>query len=164
MRRNAGPIYRIKKADADRVQNELEDLTAKNSILIDQRYTEIASLDAAQAQTLAQLQDTPLDGLAARLDALNRISKGSAAIMMANWFIILLFIAIESAPVLVKLMSPKGPYDDLLQTIEYQSNAEGLRDRAVVNEKIKRRTEQFPAFEKEYVVDQLETGLSHSAR
>ena len=31
MRRNAGPIYRIKKADADRVQSELAELTTANS-------------------------------------------------------------------------------------------------------------------------------------
>jgi hypothetical protein len=33
-------------------------------------------------------------------------------------FIILLFIAIETAPIFVKLISPRGPYDDLLELAE----------------------------------------------
>jgi len=55
------------------------------------------------------------DGLAARLDALGVLQKESSAIFTASFFITLLFIAIESAPILVKLLSQVGPYDLLLK-------------------------------------------------
>ena len=62
---------------------------------------------------MLRLRDENEDG-AARMDALSNITQKSEAIWLANWFIILLFIAVETAPVFVKLISPRGPYDHLL--------------------------------------------------
>ena len=62
----------------------------------------------------AALTDSFSDGLLVRLDALNYLPYGP------QLAIILLLIAIELAPILVKLLSPYGPYDHLLKTIEYQ--------------------------------------------
>ena len=58
------------------------------------------------------------DGLAARLEALDLLSKGSKSIKWANLFILLLFVAIETAPIFVKLIVPRGPYDEMLELSE----------------------------------------------
>lgn len=58
------------------------------------------------------------DGMAARMDALGQLTEQSAAMSMANLFIVLLFVAIETAPIFVKLLADKGPYDHFLEKHE----------------------------------------------
>jgi len=119
MQRNLGPIYKAKKVDADKAENELIALTAKNQTLIDQKLKEIADIKNTIAAEKVNMGRGRLDGMAARIDALSNLTKKSEAILWANWFIILLFIAIESAPIFVKLISGKGPYDEKLEAHEY---------------------------------------------
>ena len=119
-RRNLGPIYKAKKANADSVQAEYEALYQKNEILIKERLNHLASIDSTQTAEIAGFERERYDGLAARLDALESITSKSEAIKLANIFIILLFIAIETAPIFVKLISAKGPYDELIQAHEYR--------------------------------------------
>jgi hypothetical protein len=46
------------------------------------------------------------------------LTEESQAMAMANIFILLLFIAIETAPIFVKLLADKGPYDEFLEKHE----------------------------------------------
>lgn len=119
-RRNLGPIYKAKKADADSAALELERVEQKNGVLIDNKMNALASLDSLRKAEIAGFERERYDGLAARLEALSSITAQNAAIRLANIFIILLFIAIETAPIFVKLISHKGPYDELLQAHEYR--------------------------------------------
>lgn len=82
---------------------EVSRLTEERQLLNQQYQAERTKLQASFA-----------DGLLIRLDALKTLPPGP---QMA---IILLLIAIEIAPILVKLLSPYGPYDHLLKTIEYE--------------------------------------------
>ena len=51
------------------------------------------------------------DGFAARMDGLVQLTKESEAMATAELFLVLLFVAIETAPIFVKLISARGPYD-----------------------------------------------------
>jgi hypothetical protein len=117
--RNLGPIYKAKKADADRAAAELEETSGHNQQLISQYRQQLKAIDSSMKADIQLMGRSRLDGLASRLDALGRLTERSIPIRWANWFIILLFIAIECAPVFVKLISPRGPYDDLLQEHEH---------------------------------------------
>ena len=119
MKRNPGPIYRIKKADLERVEAELENLKKENLPAIRNRESRITELRTQLDQDIQNLSETVLTGLASRLQALDNLSSKNSSINLANWFIMILFIAIESAPVLVKLLAPSGPYDDLLAVHEH---------------------------------------------
>ncbi len=119
MRRNLGPIYKVKKDDADRADAELLSLKAQNDSLVADKQRNIEMLQMAYSEEIAGLNREKYDGLAARIDALGNLTKKSKPIYWANIFIILLFIAIETAPVFVKLIGGKGPYDDLLNTHEH---------------------------------------------
>ncbi len=119
MRRNLGPIYKVKKQDADRADSELLSLRAQNDSLVADKQRDIEMLQMAYSQEIAGLNREKYDGLAARIDALGNLTQKSKPIYWANLFIILLFIAIETAPVFVKLIGAKGPYDDLLDTHEH---------------------------------------------
>ena len=161
-KRNAGPIYKIKKADADRVNLELEELIKKNGVLIEEKLKTLSRLDLAETSEIAALAKQKLDGPASRMEALSRITAKSDAIWWAHWFIVLLFVAVETAPVFVKLISSRGPYDQLLKTEEHGYDARRVEEMATLNAEIKKRTEGLPKTETTFITDRLDIGLNES--
>ena len=119
MKRNAGPIYQIKKADADQAQMELDNTTQNNQPQINQLQAQLTQLNQQKSMDLASIKRNPWDGMAAQLEALRQISLENRAIYLANIFIIALFIMLECSPVIVKILAPRGPYDDLLEIREH---------------------------------------------
>ena len=96
------------------------------------------------------------------MEALSRITAKSDAILWAHWFIVLLFIAVETAPVFVKLISGQGPYDQLLKTEEHGFEVKRVEDMAVLNAEVKKRTETLPKTETAFVTDRLDVRLNES--
>lgn len=162
MERNAGPIYKIKKADADRVDLELSELNLKNQALITSNYERLQEIDASLSSGIKSIEMGKMDGPAARMDALSNITSKSEAIWWANWFVILLFIAVETAPVFVKLISTRGPYDHLLLVEERAIESKMYELLAEQNVSAKKRTADYPTEEKEYVDTKLEASLNRS--
>lgn len=162
MKRNAGPIYKIKKADADRVDQELSDLNSKNQALITSNYSRLKEIEALMTKDIQSIEKGKMDGPAARMDALSKITAKSDAIWWANWFVILLFIAVETAPVFVKLISTRGPYDHLLLIEERAIESMMYERLAEQNVSAKKRTRNYPAKEKEYIDSKLEASLNRS--
>ena len=160
LRRNAGPIYRIKKADADRVDQELQEITITNSQFINSKTNKIEEIEGNISEEINSRKEASLNGLASRMEALNRLTASSSAIWLANWFIILLFIAIETAPVLVKLISSRGPYDYMLQATEYDFKANSVAALAKSNTNVKKRTAKMPEVERGFVTDQLDLEIN----
>ena len=119
MRRNLGPIYRVKKADADQAQQELLEMLAANNSRIESLEQEIAQAKSSIASDITNLERSAYGGIAAQMEALNRLTRKSNAIFWTNIFIVLLFIAIETAPIFVKLISYRSPYDYLLDGEEH---------------------------------------------
>lgn len=113
--KNLGPIYKAKKADADSAVAVFKEMQSRYDAL----NIALAKSDSVTNSSITQLKRGSLDGFASRLEALGRITASSESVRWANWFIMLLFVAIETAPVFVKLISPRGPYDDLLEQHEY---------------------------------------------
>ncbi len=160
LKRNAGPIYKIKKADADKAETELSTLRNRNDQIISGNLASIDSIRARLTTQIVKLDEPNYTGLAARLEALDRISAKSTAIWMANWFIVLLFIAIETAPVFVKLISYKGPYDHLLAQEEHDFETKWLEFVAKANKATRKKAERADEEEEEYVNEQLSTRLN----
>ena len=117
--RNLGPIYKTKKQDADKAEAELNEAIARNLPLITEKENTIKSLQAEATTDITGLQREGLGGFASRIDALSRLAEKSGAIWMASLFIMLLFIAIETAPIFVKLISSRSPYDYVLHKHEH---------------------------------------------
>ncbi|MDZ4709420.1 MAG: DUF4407 domain-containing protein [Saprospiraceae bacterium] len=117
--RNLGPIYQAKKNDADKADTELTAILTQNNPLIQQKENAIKDLQQQSATTIQGLQRAGVGGFASRIDALSRLSANSQAIWIASLFIMLLFIAIETAPIFVKLISSRSPYDLVLHKHEH---------------------------------------------
>jgi len=157
--RNAGPIYKIKKADADRAEQELKDLRSINERTISEKWATVSTIDSTLTATIANLERKRMDGPAARMEALNRLTKNSMAIWMANLFIMLLFIAIETAPVLVKLIAGRGPYDHMLKVLEHTYDSRRVEDIGKLHTEIKARSEALSKKEKDFINSQLDLKL-----
>lgn len=119
MQRNAGPIYQLKKADAERAQEELNNLQAMNLPLITEKESMLDSMLQSKSAELIAIKRNPWDGMAAQLEALRVLGHENQGIYWANLFIIALFIMLECTPIMVKLMASRGPYDELLEIREH---------------------------------------------
>lgn len=138
-KQNLGPIYRAKKADADLAQAELEKTLATHQPQILEKEQAIQTLEATVQSDIAGLQRSHYDGLAARMEALSRLTGTSKAILLASLFITLLFIAIETAPIMVKLISYRSPYDYLLHEHEHVFEMANLEKTTLLSNTVKNK-------------------------
>ncbi len=127
-KKNLGPIYRAKKAKADEAQAELEAAEARTLPLIAEKQKQVTQMDSLMQADIASLERKDYGGMAARMEALHRLGEQSQAIFLANIFIMLLFIAIETAPIFVKLISTRSPYDYLLHQHEHRFEMANLEE------------------------------------
>jgi hypothetical protein len=117
-----GTNAKKKEIQLNEATDDLKQTTERNRVKIDFYEKEIARLIALREEEFKKQKPNidKYDGLAARIDALSVLSEESSAINFANLFIMFLFIALETSPIFVKLISARGPYDDLLETHEHQ--------------------------------------------
>jgi len=110
-----GPVYKEKREKHDSELAALQQLRADNGQRITQAEAQIVTLTE---QYNAKVDDTQpvidgFDGLMARINALEKLP------WLPSFFIFLLFLAIETSPILAKLLSPTGPYDLKLAEAEH---------------------------------------------
>ena len=109
-----GPVYKEKREKHDAALQELQQLKLENKIKITEKENSLLSLTNEQRfqETASQPIIDGFDGLMARIDALNKLP------WLPSFFIFLLFLAIETSPILAKLIAPKGEYDFKTQDVE----------------------------------------------
>jgi hypothetical protein len=109
-----GPVYQEKREKHDTSLATLNQLKKENSKKITEKETAIASLK--QNQKLVETKSQPIisnfDGLMARITALGKLPT------LPSLFIFLLFLAIETSPIIAKLLSTKVEYDFKLEENE----------------------------------------------
>ena len=130
------------RADIKNIQTNITDLTAnKGNAVIDEknRINDLLSSKQQEKKILEEQinsKQKTLDkknigyenktenynGFAAHLEALSILTTEKPIIWWAKWLITLLFIFIEIAPVLFKLMAESGPYDDIMERIKHETN------------------------------------------
>jgi hypothetical protein len=102
-----GPVYKEKREKHDAELAALQELRTANTTKIEAAETKVAALTEQYNTKVAETQPVidGFDGLMARVNALNKLP------IIPSLFIFLLFLAIETSPILAKLLSPKGSYD-----------------------------------------------------
>lgn len=107
MKLGKGPVYKEKREKHDALLQELQQLKESSTITISEKEAAITQLRNKQNQLVSSSQPIidGFDGLMARINALGELA------WFPSFFIFLLFVAIETAPVLAKVMAPKGAYD-----------------------------------------------------
>ena len=109
-----GPVYKEKREKHDALLAELQHLKTYNKEKITSIESEIITLKGDYDTQVAITQHiiNNFDGLMARVNALGKLP------WLPSFFIFLLFLAIETSPILAKLLSPKGSYDLKLEDQE----------------------------------------------
>jgi len=109
-----GPVFKEKIAKHDLAKAELEALRKTNLAKISENDAKAKTLQADLDKKVTQTQPIidGFDGLMARINALNKLP------WLPSFFIMLLFLAIETSPIIAKLLSPKGEYDFKLEDLE----------------------------------------------
>ena len=158
-KRNPGPIYKIKKAAADQMDAELNELRETNQAIINTKMDQLAAIGLAFENAKNELTDADLTGLASRIAALERISVKNNAIWMANLFIMFLFVLVECSPIIVKLMSGKSSYDHVLELEEYKYESQSYKRRAKANQVLRRQAHTLEKEEEEFMITKLDAGL-----
>lgn len=133
-----GPIYKEKRAAYDLASKQLDSLKISNAKIIAEKETTAKTLQADLDKKVTETQPIidGFDGLMARINALNKLP------WLPSFFIMLLFLAIETSPIIAKLLSPRGEYDfkqeaaemgikNVLEQNRYQSDLQKKTDAAI---------------------------------
>ncbi len=109
-----GPVYKEKREKHDLALRELDTLKAVNSAKIKHLEEQSKQLQSELQTKVVKSQPVieHYDGLMARINALEKLP------FWPSFFIMLLFLAVETAPVLVKLIASKSEYDFKLEDFE----------------------------------------------
>lgn len=102
-----GPVYKEKREKHDTELASLSELRKSHTEKISTNEAQMAQLASEYQTKVANTQPVidGFDGLMARINALNKLP------WLPSLFIFLLFLAIETSPIIAKLLSPKGAYD-----------------------------------------------------
>ena len=110
---------------------------------------EIKNLNLEKSKFQDELQASFSTGLMARLEALSELPK------TPQYAILLLLICIEIAPILVKLLSPYGPYDHLLKTMEYQFEIDEITTINIRNQELNNKLTLLASIEQQKVDQEI---------
>jgi len=159
--RNLGPIYKVKKANADSAQIALVKTEVLNGSRIRLLESMVTSNDSLITFGIGALVRGRMNGPSGRMEALARLTAESSAMAWAHWFIMLLFIAIETAPVFVKLISAKGPYDNLLAVEEHSFYIVEVEEIGRANAAAKGRTVDLESHERDFISSRLDAKIDN---
>lgn len=109
-----GPVFKEKIAKHDLSKKELDTIHKNNlaKIAVLEKSNKTLQTDLDKKVTETQPIIDGFDGLMARINALNKLP------WIPSFFIMLLFLAIETSPIIAKLLSPRGEYDYKLEDLE----------------------------------------------
>lgn len=136
-----GPVFREKGRRLDEMKAQLSLLVTDNNSRIQQNETRIRTLRAERQRRIDEIDrdQAAADRFLAQLEALSQLNRSNGGARLASWFITLLFIALETAPVVVKLLStlsPYRPYDQKLEDREWQIVESSERFRQALRSKL----------------------------
>jgi hypothetical protein len=116
-----GPQAAIRREEYRQVEAELAKVLAENAPEKQKLRTKLDELraKAAGAGEGAKVVMTEGDGFLARFRVLNELTQEGKVNNLTR-FLVILLILIETAPVFIKLLAGRGPYDDALEAEEHK--------------------------------------------
>ncbi|MGM0947149.1 MAG: DUF4407 domain-containing protein [Bacteroidota bacterium] len=140
-----GPVFREAKENYNRLNGEFQEIEQRYNELNQQsledkrlKQNEIERIRQEARNKIASLKTEyeSRDGLLARLEALGSLTSKDASLWAAKWLITLLFVFIEIAPILFKMMTERGPYDDIIDFKKHQVKVKQMLLTSNINEEI----------------------------
>ncbi|MEZ4527784.1 MAG: DUF4407 domain-containing protein [Desulfobacterales bacterium] len=133
--------FGMKKESLEFGKNELAALTARNSILMEDRKNEIARLRNLRDEKVQALESKAAMDFLARSNALDELSQNNFNVKKWNWLLTAIFILLDILPILWKVIPRKDAYELKLETCRMSAaDYEGVERKAI--EKMKEIREQ----------------------
>ncbi|MEM6830663.1 MAG: DUF4407 domain-containing protein [Bacteroidota bacterium] len=140
-------LRKQKKYEAANEEYQL--LKAETAKEIADLQEEIETLKTEKTTYKEDLKASFASGLMAKMGALSELPPGP------SWAIVLLLICIEVAPILTKLLSPYGPYDHMLKTMEYEYEIDEIATINLRNQKLNNQLTLLSRIEEKKVEQQV---------
>ena len=167
--RGAGPVWRQKTAFLAQLNQELQDLHAQNTAQIQRNQARIGALKKARETEIAQktviLHDA--NGLLARLEVLHDLLQEHTTTAIAFGLIAAMFVVIETAPVVVKLLAKYGPYDAIVEHKDTEVILAEHRKMAAIPDRLQRESTHESALDdvvQHFVVQQFAQAIHRAER
>lgn len=111
-----GMLYKEKRENADALKYKYLNFENDYRTEIQRLEEEIHSYRLSSTKINEEIKKSLSDGFTARYQAYHNLihGEGNFALLIASWFITLLFVIIEISPTFLKMMLSHGPYEDLL--------------------------------------------------
>lgn len=118
--------------------NEAQDLKKLNQPKIEALEKEIKNYERQLQDKKASNEELTrqYSGLMARLIGLSNLTDRSGTLLFTKWLITLLFIFIEIAPILFKMMTERGPYDDIIDRMKHEHKVRQMELQSNINQEI----------------------------
>lgn len=111
-----GPAYHAKVANLNTSQEERNKYESLTNPRLEELNLKISKIEEAREYEKEKYEEIVGEsGFCQRYEAFSKIDDNNIELAIVIWFIRLLFIIIEVAPVFFRMMIAAGPYDDLLQ-------------------------------------------------
>jgi hypothetical protein len=167
--RGAGPVWRLKTTFLAQLEQELSDLRSQNNAQLQRNHARIGELKKARETEIAHkevvLQEA--NGLLARLEVLHDLIQEQPTTAIAFVLIAAMFVVIETAPVVVKLLAKYGPYDAIVEHKETEVTLAEHRKMAEIPDKLQRESTNESAIDDvvhNFVVQQFAQAIQRAER
>jgi hypothetical protein len=117
-------IYDKKNIEINKEITETDKLIYERKLEIKKLLTELNSTEGKN------------NGLLSRLEALGDLTSKKPILSFSKWLITILFIFIEIAPILFKMMTERGPYDDIIDRKKHEYKVRQLELQSNLNQEI----------------------------
>lgn len=108
-------LLRTKSASYDEAMKAAEKQRMADIQLITSEMKELSEKIKNASTTYKDVISKNFNGFQAKMLAFDKMKKEDESTRISSWFIMLLFIIVETAPTFFKMMIALGPYDDLLR-------------------------------------------------
>ena len=122
-------VARVKQTAAAEARKEVASLQER----LKQVQGERDQVDTRINQQVAAFRAGLSDDFLTKMRALSDLTASSNAVWWISTFVVLLIVGVEITPVIVKLLSPIGPYDIKLDAMNNVENNEALLKRDTTN-------------------------------
>lgn len=107
-------------AEYKKLMDESREQRKKELADLQRRITELEQKISNAEEEYGPILDKNFGGLRAQMKAFSDLRKEDKSTDIAAWFIMLLFVIVETAPTFFKMMMEDGPYDDLLRAEKHR--------------------------------------------
>src|SRR6185369_12032359 len=117
-----GPLFAERWENYQNCRNDLEILRREIDRLIASNQTDITADEARRDANIsaAVAKVNAMDGLLMRLEGHSNLTGQNLSLTIASALIVALFVMLETAPIIVKLLSKRGAYEDICEAREYE--------------------------------------------